>query len=375
MFIFQDTFARCRNCCRSHETEGKNYSTLSGRSSQVNSHSGNTDSACSRQSSLRYLEPEIAARRPLIVSFRRLNPPQDRNLSPYTIKKRGRIKFNASIDPDIQLDDLEELREPHNDRYLVDKLNGLPDIQSFSNLCSYDRSPNGSLDPNSCFSNGKCFSCAECSKSCNSGISMKPENLDINGMSNRKSKIRSNQSRRVFDVSPDTSLTDTEFSQRVLNCTEYVEDINESKGLANSFFVNSFMSDSYEQTALEMQNLQPTHICPHKARNRYLKIEDIEIFHKQTLKINKKNDTKSRKHRHHHHHNRKVAETSRPLQKSCTFTNGCVDRMCKPDQCNGNGDDKTLSVPAIPAERRNSFSCLRIDSAAKDASSAILLVQ
>lgn len=54
-------------------TGGKCYNTLSARSSQINSHS-NTDS-CSRQSSLRYLEAEMArlhdSRRPLVVSFRR----------------------------------------------------------------------------------------------------------------------------------------------------------------------------------------------------------------------------------------------------------------------------------------------------------------
>lgn len=54
-------------------TGNKCYNTLSARSSQINSHS-NTDS-CSRQSSLRYLEAEMArlhdSRRPLVVSFRR----------------------------------------------------------------------------------------------------------------------------------------------------------------------------------------------------------------------------------------------------------------------------------------------------------------
>lgn len=54
-------------------TGNKCYNTLSARSSQINSHS-NTDS-CSRQSSLRYLEAEMArlhdSRRPLVVSFKR----------------------------------------------------------------------------------------------------------------------------------------------------------------------------------------------------------------------------------------------------------------------------------------------------------------
>lgn len=56
------------------------YSALSGRSSQANSQNSqsNTDS-CSQQSSLRYLETEMRrlrdSRRPLVVSFRRKQPP------------------------------------------------------------------------------------------------------------------------------------------------------------------------------------------------------------------------------------------------------------------------------------------------------------
>lgn len=71
--MFQDTFNRFFRRGR-RPTGNKCYNTLSGRSSQINSHS-NTDS-CSRQSSLRYLEAEMArlhdsSRRPLVVSFRR----------------------------------------------------------------------------------------------------------------------------------------------------------------------------------------------------------------------------------------------------------------------------------------------------------------
>ncbi|CAH1381131.1 unnamed protein product, partial [Tenebrio molitor] len=72
---FKATYKQCFG--RGHRTPGgRCYSTLSGRSSQVNSHS-NTDSY-SRQSSLRYLDAEMArlhdSRRPLVVSFRRKKP-------------------------------------------------------------------------------------------------------------------------------------------------------------------------------------------------------------------------------------------------------------------------------------------------------------
>ncbi|XP_063912848.1 pyrokinin-1 receptor-like isoform X2 [Zophobas morio] len=76
---FKATFKQCFR--RGHHRTpggGRCYSTLSGRSSQVNSHS-NTDSY-SRQSSLRYLDAEMArlhdSRRPLVVSFRRKKPSQ-----------------------------------------------------------------------------------------------------------------------------------------------------------------------------------------------------------------------------------------------------------------------------------------------------------
>lgn len=69
---FKDTFKGFFGRSR-HPKGSRCYSTLSGRSSQLNSHS-NTDS-CSRQSSLRYLEAEMAklhdSKRPLVVSFRR----------------------------------------------------------------------------------------------------------------------------------------------------------------------------------------------------------------------------------------------------------------------------------------------------------------
>lgn len=61
---------------KSSANDERCYSALSGRSSQVNSHS-NTDS-CSQQSSIRYLETEMRrlrdSRRPLVVSFRRKQP-------------------------------------------------------------------------------------------------------------------------------------------------------------------------------------------------------------------------------------------------------------------------------------------------------------
>ncbi|XP_015839433.1 neuromedin-U receptor 2-like isoform X1 [Tribolium castaneum] len=83
---FKATYKQCFR--RGHRTPGgRCYSTLSGRSSQVNSHS-NTDSY-SRQSSLRYLDAEMArlhdSRRPLVVSFRRKKPPTLRRPKQVTI--------------------------------------------------------------------------------------------------------------------------------------------------------------------------------------------------------------------------------------------------------------------------------------------------
>ncbi|KAK9871130.1 hypothetical protein WA026_011413 [Henosepilachna vigintioctopunctata] len=72
---FKNTFRQCfrRHLVVMDPGGGRCYATLSGRSSQVNSHS-NTDSY-SKQSSLRYLDAEMArvydSRRPLVVSFRR----------------------------------------------------------------------------------------------------------------------------------------------------------------------------------------------------------------------------------------------------------------------------------------------------------------
>ncbi|GJQ84306.1 hypothetical protein Trydic_g5244 [Trypoxylus dichotomus] len=76
---FKDTFKRFFR--RGRRSTARCYTTLSGQASQANSQS-NTDS-CSRQSSLRYLDTEVArlqnARRPLVVSFRRkMNPPPRR---------------------------------------------------------------------------------------------------------------------------------------------------------------------------------------------------------------------------------------------------------------------------------------------------------
>lgn len=72
VFIFQNTYKNCGR--KGHRFPGgRCYSTLSTRSSQVNSHSI-TDSY-SHQSTLRYLDAEMArlhdSRRPLVVSFRR----------------------------------------------------------------------------------------------------------------------------------------------------------------------------------------------------------------------------------------------------------------------------------------------------------------
>ncbi|XP_045483658.1 pyrokinin-1 receptor-like isoform X1 [Harmonia axyridis] len=72
---FKNTFKQCfsRHLMARDPAGGRCYANLSGRSSQVNSHS-NTDSY-SRQSSLRYLDAEMARlhdhRRPLVVSFKR----------------------------------------------------------------------------------------------------------------------------------------------------------------------------------------------------------------------------------------------------------------------------------------------------------------
>ncbi|XP_022919694.2 pyrokinin-1 receptor-like [Onthophagus taurus] len=74
---FKDTFNRFFRRKRRPKGSTRCYTTLSGRSSQINSHS-NTDS-CSRQSSLRYLDSDISGRlknskRPLVVSFKRKRP-------------------------------------------------------------------------------------------------------------------------------------------------------------------------------------------------------------------------------------------------------------------------------------------------------------
>lgn len=335
--MFQDTFAQFRNCCRSHEIEGKCYSTLSGRSSQVNSHS-NTESACSRQSSLRFLEADLASRRPLIVSFRRPNYLHE-SRSPttsYVSTKRARHKY--SNDPDIQLENLEELRES---RYL-DKLNVITNIQTFSDLCD-------APDFNSpCYNNGKCFSCNDYSRS-NLGVSMNPESLiRINDSSKKNKRNHTKSPKELFDGSPETTLS--RFSSKVDLNSEYRENDTESK--TSNCFAESFASDFYDHSGFEMQNLQPTHICPHRMK----RCDDRQ--------------NKKRKHRH-HHHTHKVAETNRPIPKSCTFTS--IDPV-KSGRCNGNNSDKTLSVPTIPGtERRNSFSCLRIDSSKTDSNSILLV--
>lgn len=304
----QDTFAQCRNCCRNHEREVKNYSTLSGRSSQVNSHSGNTDSQCSRQSSLRYLEPELASRRPLIVSFRK---PHCNGIN----KCRSPRKECMTMDPEIQqsLNNLEELSKEKKSKYLNDKLKviSLMDtemLSPLSDLCIYrDRSPNGSVDLNiPCFPKN----CFNYNGSPRLEVTMDPESLPE--IKFKKRFINSD----LFDTS-NTTLTSLDSKNHYLPS---------------------------DDLGVEMQNLQPKHICPHK---KYPKIEDIEVFHKQTFKIK----NKRRHHRHHHRH--KVAEKN-VLPKSCTFS---IDET--KSEWNSNDDKQFLGTPRT--NRSNSFSCLRTE--------------
>lgn len=132
---------------------GRCYSTLSPRSSHLNSHS-NTDSY-SRQSSIRYQETEVArlhdSRRPLVISFRR--------------KKRqsGRIPGQAVIlDEELQeaLDSLKECRKVDRmlpsravhslpvlsqfDKERIDKDCGYVEVHSLesSHICPLDDRPN-----------------------------------------------------------------------------------------------------------------------------------------------------------------------------------------------------------------------------------------
>lgn len=329
--IFQDTFAHCRNCCRKHKCEGKSYSNLSGRSSQVNSQSGNTESQCSRQSSLRFLETDLTSRRPLIVSFRRhnhLDPRSPLSASPFMTQSR-RMKYN-SPENEIPMENIEELQENYNLRYLNGK--SLMDLANFGELCS----PNG-LELNTVTNNGKCFSCSNHLKTSHE-IFVTPENFFRNESTSKKSNYKRNikTPRELFDGSPDTTLSRLDSKTDFKNGYREIETDSQ---YYSPYFTNSFASD-FNDFGLEMINLQPTHICPHK----------------------KSKKSADRKRRHHHH---KVSSPNKPMPKSCTFTS--INQKDSPN--------KNINLALPSTERRNSFSCLGTEKHKTDTNSKILLVQ
>lgn len=284
------------------------------------------------------------------------------------------------MDPEIQqsLNNLEDLSSDKN-RYLNDKLNVIalmdPEMQSLNmELCTYrnNRKSNGSFEINGSLVNGRCFNggCYSRNGSPNGrlkqdGVSMDPENLVQENLLGRKCKNRHLINKIPNDLfsASNTTLTSLNLEDKdsIKNIPDITNEETDYRFSDSKRQWNSSIPDLYE-FGLEMQNLQPKHICPHKT-NKCPQIEDIEIFHKQTLKINKRNETNKR-----HHHHRNKPNTPK-IPKSSTLSS--ITQTKKEDEFNTNECDK-LPVTPIHTERSNSFSCLRIDSATEPSSTVLV---
>lgn len=185
----------------------------------MNSHSGNTDSQCSRQSSLRYLDSELTTRRPLVVSFRR---PQRNDC----ITKINRPTKHYRCSNDCGTSFL-SLQTEHN----LDKLSSFEDIfrQKEHDVPIF---ANGDLlEP-------KIFSC--------------PKKTVQEDLFN----IRIQQKSDFFQP--------VEPIQHHEGCSENQNDLKDRNPDCD---FHLFSLESSDFTTLEIQNLLPAHVCPLTFKN------------------------------------------------------------------------------------------------------------
>lgn len=339
--MIQDTFAQCLTCWRRRDPAGKCYSTLSGRSSQVNSHSGNTDSACSRQSSLRLFDSELATRRPLVVSFRKPPVFGDRK-----VRSGDRFKYgNSLLSLETNIESSFESIGRKNKLKVISVLDTeIPDSDPFEAIYDNDSSPNGIVDIKR---DMRLF-----------GTSIMNNHLNTNGredvkrtQKNTRHKIK-NQQEIIQNLLSESKIENGHLVQGNIEY-QFNKTINQ---------LNYEYDDANYFSEIEMQTLQPTHICPlSKTNTDYPKIEDIEIFHTQTFKINKREAIK----RHKRYH--KGCKENRKMPKSLTFSHE--------DQNNEEQEEVQKTSPKKNKDRRNSVSCIKTMSTDPSSTTDILIVK